>query len=144
EDAPGQLWTLHAAGAEASKINAAFFHLSGKAAFLRLALVRQIQSTKDLQDVDNRLAYGPLERVAGLNQPVDAETNIHLLALRFEVKIRGPKSDGLVHQGGSGLIPFGVDRTLDPSWNIFGRGVAPADKLTGRTLVSFRSPFRLL
>ena len=60
------------------------------------------------------------------------------------MKLGGPKSDGLVHQGGSGLIPFGMDGALDPSWIIFGLADAPADKLNGRALVSFRSPLSRL
>ena len=72
-------------------------HPRRQAAVLRLALLGNVQIGQHLEDVDDRLAHGAAERIGRMENAVDAETYRQLLSGRFQMDVRRPALQGLVH-----------------------------------------------
>src|SRR5205814_229680 len=74
-----QLFANYAAGRGNAEIDGLTFDFGGKTAVLRLAFLGDVQRTKHLENVDDRVPHGPAQRLAGVQNAVNAKADRHLL-----------------------------------------------------------------
>src|SRR4029079_3527258 len=86
---------LRAAGGDA-EVDLAAFELGAEGAVLRLALLGDVMRVEDLEDVDHRVAGGPVERLGGVEDAVDPVADRELLLRRLQVDVgRAPGPRGV-------------------------------------------------
>ena len=80
------------------KSELAALELGAERAVLRLALLGDVHRREDLEDVDHRVAGGPVERLGGVEDAVDPVPDRELLGGRLEVDVGGAAEHRVVDQ----------------------------------------------
>src|SRR5262249_38177915 len=105
----GHLLAHDAAGGSHAKINGPLLHLCREAAVLRLALLGDVHGGQHLEDVDDRIAHVPAERIGRLKDAIDSEPGRDLFLRRLEVDVGGAGPDSVVDKFARRLVSL---RTL--------------------------------
>src|SRR6185295_17074151 len=81
-----------------AKVDVALLQLGGKAAVLRTALLGDVHSSEDLEDVEHRVPHHPIERLGGIHHAVDAQPDGHFVFFGLDMDVRAAAQDRVVNQ----------------------------------------------
>ena len=118
---------LRARGGDA-EVDVAGFELGAEGAVLGLALLGDVHRREDLEDVQDRVAGGPVERLGGVEDAVDPVADRELFGGRFEVDVGRPPEHGVVNELLGGHVRLRLLGPLDALGVGLGRALALADE----------------